>query len=56
VRENRDQAVRVAGRRRQDDPAPEAVHPDRPDAVVTAVLQLLQVQASVRMLGEPADC
>ena len=55
MRQDGDQAVRVAGLRGQHDAAPEAVHPDRADPVVPAVLQLLQVQPGVSVLGELAD-
>lgn len=53
--QDRDKAIRLASLRRQDDAAPETVHPDRADAVVPAVVELLQVHARVSVLGELAD-
>jgi hypothetical protein len=55
VGQDRDKAICLASLWRQDDAAPETVHPDRADAIVAAVVELLQVQAGVRVFGELAD-
>jgi hypothetical protein len=50
-----EQAVRVTGLGRQDDAAPGGVEPDRAEAVILGVAQLLKMQARIGSIGELAE-
>jgi len=54
--QDRDQAVGVARRRGEDDAAPEAVDPDRPDAVVAAVQRAAGGKQQPAVSRRPVCC
>jgi hypothetical protein len=55
VREHLHQAVRIAAVDSQDALTPEAAQSDAADTVIAAVVQLLQVQGRMSLLGELGD-
>jgi len=55
MRHDLHQVIGVTTIRGKDDTAPELVDPDGADAVVHALLELLQVQAGVSVLRELFD-